>query len=83
MRDWKYYLGLVLFVYSFMPIVVVAALPFLGLTVGESGAFAVVFLTSITNGMILLGIGIYTQNIVSGVILVVALSLDRLRALQL
>jgi ABC-type xylose transport system permease subunit len=29
--------------------------------------------------MILLGIGIYTQNIVSGVILVVALSMDRLR----
>jgi ribose transport system permease protein len=44
---------------------------------------AAIFLTSITNGMILLGIGIYTQNIVSGVILVVALSLDRLRTLQL
>ncbi len=44
---------------------------------------AAVFLTSITNGMILLNIGIYTQNIVSGVILVVALSLDRLRTLRL
>jgi ribose transport system permease protein len=44
---------------------------------------AAIFLTSITNGMILLGIGIYTQNIVSGVILIVALSLDRLRTLQL
>ncbi|MFQ3565471.1 MAG: ABC transporter permease [Aggregatilineales bacterium] len=41
---------------------------------------AAIFLTSITNGMILLGIGIYTQNIISGVILIVALSLDRLRA---
>ena len=44
---------------------------------------AAIFLTSITNGMILLNIGIYTQNIVSGVILVVALSLDRLRTLRL
>jgi ribose transport system permease protein len=43
---------------------------------------AAIFLTSITNGMILLNIGIYTQNIVSGVILVVALSLDRLRTLR-
>ena len=40
---------------------------------------AAIFLTSITNGMILLGVGIYTQNIISGVILIVALSLDRLR----
>jgi ribose transport system permease protein len=44
---------------------------------------AAIFLTSITNGMILLGIGIYTQRIVSGAILIVALSLDRLRALRL
>jgi ribose transport system permease protein len=44
---------------------------------------AAIFLTSITNGMILLDIGIYTQNIVSGLILVVALSLDRLRTLRL
>jgi len=44
---------------------------------------AAIFLTSITNGMILLNIDIYTQNIVSGVILIVALSLDRLRTLRL
>jgi ribose/xylose/arabinose/galactoside ABC-type transport system permease subunit len=43
---------------------------------------AAIFLTSITNGMILLGIGIYTQRIVSGAILIVALSLDRLRTLR-
>ena len=56
-------------------------------TAQEAGMFntliAAIFLTSITNGMILLNIGIYTQNIVSGVILVVALSLDRLRTLRL
>ena len=44
---------------------------------------AAIFLTSINNGMVLLGIDIYTQNIVSGVILVVALSMDRLRTLRL
>jgi len=40
---------------------------------------AAIFLTTITNGMILLGISIYAQRIISGVILVTALSLDRLR----
>lgn len=43
---------------------------------------AAIFLTSITNGMILLGVGIYTQRIVSGAILIIALSLDRLRTLR-
>ena len=40
---------------------------------------ASIFLVTITNGMVLLGTSIYAQRIVSGVILVVALSLDRLR----
>jgi ribose transport system permease protein len=40
---------------------------------------AAIFLTTITNGMILLGVSIYAQRIVSGAILVTALSLDRLR----
>lgn len=43
---------------------------------------AAIFLTTITNGMVLLDINIYTQNIVSGLILIVALSLDRLRMLR-
>lgn len=44
---------------------------------------AAVFLTTITNGMVLLNISIYTQRVISGVILIVALSLDRLRTLRL
>jgi ribose/xylose/arabinose/galactoside ABC-type transport system permease subunit len=44
---------------------------------------AAIFLTTITNGMVLLGYEIETQRIVSGVILIVALSLDRLRTLRL
>jgi ribose transport system permease protein len=43
---------------------------------------AAIFLTTITNGMVLLDINIYTQNIVSGLILIFALSLDRLRTLR-
>jgi ribose transport system permease protein len=43
---------------------------------------AAVFLTTVTNGMIKLGMDIYLQRIVSGVILVVALSLDRLRSMR-
>lgn len=43
---------------------------------------AAVFLTTITNGMILLGVSIYAQRIVSGAILIIALSLDRLRTLR-
>lgn len=69
------------------PILTAVVLGGASLTGGRGKVFntllAAIFLTSITNGMILLGIDIYTQNIVSGVILVVALSLDRLRALQL
>ncbi len=45
-KDWKYYLGLSLFIYSLIPICVVGALPFLGLSLAESGAVAVVFLAS-------------------------------------
>lgn len=40
---------------------------------------AAVFLTTINNGLILLGVSIYAQKIISGAILVAALSLDRLR----
>jgi ribose transport system permease protein len=40
---------------------------------------ASIFLVTITNGMVLLGISEYAQRIVSGLILIVALSLDRLR----
>lgn len=43
---------------------------------------AAIFLTTITNGMVLLGISIYTQRVISGLILIVALSLDRLRTLR-
>lgn len=42
---------------------------------------AAIFLTTITNGMVLLGTSIYAQQIISGAILIVALSLDRLRTL--
>jgi ribose/xylose/arabinose/galactoside ABC-type transport system permease subunit len=41
---------------------------------------AAIFLTTIANGMILLDVDIYAQRIVSGAILVIALSLDRLRS---
>ncbi|HEY59347.1 MAG TPA: ABC transporter permease [Anaerolineae bacterium] len=44
---------------------------------------AAVFLTTITNGMILLGVSIYAQRIVSGAILVASLSLDRLRTAKI
>jgi ribose transport system permease protein len=44
---------------------------------------AAIFLTTITNGMILLGVSIYAQRIVSGAILLLALSLDRLRTLRI
>jgi ribose transport system permease protein len=41
-----------------------------------------IFLMTITNGMVLLGISLYVQGIISGLILIVALSLDRLRYQQ-
>jgi len=44
---------------------------------------AAIFLTTITNGMILLGVSIYAQRIVSGTILVAALSLDQLRTVKM
>ena len=43
-KGWKYYLGLCLFIYSFIPICSMVLLPFLGLPLAESGAFAIVFL---------------------------------------
>jgi len=45
-KNWKYYLGVSLFFYSFLPMSIVAILPFLGLTLAQAGAFAVVFLAS-------------------------------------
>lgn len=45
-KDWKYYLGLVLFAYSFAPLVVVGCLPLMGMSLAESGALAVVFLAT-------------------------------------
>ncbi len=44
---------------------------------------AAIFLTTITNGMILLGVSIYAQRIISGAILVGALSLDQLRTIKM
>jgi len=41
---------------------------------------AAIFLSTITNGLIQLGASIDTQRIISGAILIIALSLDRLRA---
>jgi ribose transport system permease protein len=45
----------------------------------QNTLIAAIFLMTITNGMVLLGISLYVQGIISGLILVVALSLDRLR----
>jgi ribose transport system permease protein len=45
----------------------------------QNTLIAAIFLVSITNGMVLLGVSIYTQRIISGLILIVALSLDQLR----
>jgi len=45
-KDWKYYLGLGLFIYSLIPICVVGVLPFVGMSLAESGTLAVVFLAS-------------------------------------
>lgn len=45
----------------------------------QNTLIASIFLVAITNGMVLLGISIYTQRIVSGLILIIALSLDQLR----
>jgi ribose transport system permease protein len=40
---------------------------------------AAIFLVTITNGMVLLGVSVNAQRVASGLILIVALSLDRLR----
>jgi ribose transport system permease protein len=45
----------------------------------QNTLIASIFLVAITNGMVLMGISIYTQRIVSGLILIFALSLDQLR----
>ncbi|HLF25312.1 MAG TPA: ABC transporter permease [Anaerolineae bacterium] len=45
----------------------------------QNTLIASIFLVTITNGMVLLGTSIYAQRIVSGAILIGALSLDRLR----
>jgi ribose transport system permease protein len=45
----------------------------------QNTLIAAIFLVTITNGMVLLGMSIYAQRIVSGLILIIALSLDRLR----
>ena len=45
----------------------------------QNTLIAAIFLVTITNGMVLLGTSIYAQKIVSGLILIIALSLDRLR----
>ena len=68
------------------PILTAVVLGGASLTGGRGKIFntliAAVFLTSITNGMILLRVDIYTQRIISGAILIVALSLDRLRMMR-
>jgi ribose/xylose/arabinose/galactoside ABC-type transport system permease subunit len=48
----------------------------------QNTLIAAIFLVTLTNGMILLGITIYAQRIISGVILIIALSLDRLRTIR-
>jgi ribose transport system permease protein len=48
----------------------------------QNTMIAAIFLMTITNGMVLLGISLYIQGIVSGLILIIALSLDRLRYRQ-
>jgi ribose transport system permease protein len=45
----------------------------------QNTLIAAIFLMTITNGMVLLGISLYVQGIISGLILILALSLDRLR----
>jgi len=68
------------------PILTAVVLGGASLTGGRGKIFntliAAIFLTSITNGMILLGVDIYTQRVISGAILIVALSLDRLRMMR-
>lgn len=67
------------------PILTAVVLGGASLTGGRGKIFntliAAIFLTTITNGLTLLGEDIETQRIVSGAILVVALSLDRVRTL--
>ena len=45
-KGWQYYLGVCFLVYSFVPMLSMAALPFLGLPLAESGLFAVAYLAT-------------------------------------
>lgn len=45
----------------------------------QNTLIAAIFLVTITNGLVLLGTSIYLQRVVSGLILILALSLDRFR----
>ncbi|MBI9111927.1 transporter suffix domain-containing protein [Maridesulfovibrio ferrireducens] len=45
-KDWKYYLGIILISYSFLPFFVFAMLPFIDVDIAKSGTFAVIFLAT-------------------------------------
>ncbi|HAF62681.1 MAG TPA: ribose ABC transporter permease [Anaerolineaceae bacterium] len=64
------------------PILTAVILGGIGLSGGkgkiQNTLIAVIFLMTINNGMVLLGIPLYTQDIIQGLILILALSLDRL-----
>ncbi len=45
-KDWKYYLGIILIGYSFLPFMVFAIIPFLDVNIAKSGTFAVIFLAT-------------------------------------
>lgn len=45
-KDWKYYLGIGLLIYSFLPYVSMAIIPFLGFRAATVGAFMVIFVSS-------------------------------------
>ena len=65
------------------PVITAVVLGGVGLSGGrgriQDVLIASVFLATITNGLILLGVGGYTQQVVSGAILIAALGLDRWR----
>ena len=45
-KNWKYYLGLTLFIYSFLPYIAMAVIPFLGFSLAEAGTFMVIFVST-------------------------------------
>jgi hypothetical protein len=45
-NGWKFYIGFFFLIYSFVPMLSVAALPFLGFSLAASGLFALVFLAT-------------------------------------